>query len=181
MFMKGNYEFEHYREAPMQTQVIDHMGNAYVAQLLGKDPALLDLRETGLDQALMPHFLSFLRTEPWKLLTKIMSQLPRFWYLSESPLKSRVFASIQLAFLLPALVGAVQLLRTRRSRLLLAMLLPIAYFNLVYAATHVEARYSTPIVPFVIILGAVGLQNLFSLVRNGHSRRERKGFDFSLS
>ena len=63
-FMKGNYEFEHYREAPMQSKAIDKMGVAYVAQLLGKDPALLNIKGTGVDQALMPHFLSFLRTEP---------------------------------------------------------------------------------------------------------------------
>lgn len=167
-FMKGNYEFEHYHEAPLQSMKLDRMGATYVAQLLGRDPAGLDLLETGLDQALLPDALAFLRDEPGKLLAKIAAQMPRFWYLSESPLKSRFLAAIQVALLLPALVGAFHTILTRRGCPLLVIIL---YFNLVYAATHVEARYSTPIAPYVVILAAAGLRMIFDIIRERRSRR----------
>ena len=46
-FVKGNYEYKYYDEAPMRSKEIDHMGVAYVAQLLGEDPADFGLRATG--------------------------------------------------------------------------------------------------------------------------------------
>lgn len=169
-FVKGNYESEAYDKAPMQTQALDRMGAAYVAQLLDSDPDEFQLKATGVDQALLPHALSFVRNEPDRLLRKILVQVPRFWYLSQSPLKSWFLAGVQGILLLPALVGTFHMLRIRQPELLLPLLLPILYFNVLYAATHVEARYSTPIVPYVIILAVVGLRMIFGVLRKSHRR-----------
>ena len=168
-FVTGSYEFEHYGEAPLQSTELAALGYAYGAQLLGGDDVLeFDDLGVGVDQALLPYALSYLRNEPEKLLVKTVVQIPRFWYLSETPVKSWVLAAIQGAFLLPALVGAFHTLRTRHRGIVL--LVPVVYFNLVYAATSVEGRYSAPVVPYVIILAVVGLRTTFDAIQKWRSQ-----------
>jgi hypothetical protein len=168
-FVKGNYEFEQYYRWPLQSIKQEAMGVSHLAELLDRDPEKFDLRKTGVDQELVPHAVSFLRNTPLKLLTKIFVHIPRFWYLSESPLKSWVLAIIQGTFLLPALIGTLHTLRNRLHAL--PIILTVVYFNLVYAVMHVEGRFSTPIVPYVIILAAVGLRSIFDVIRNWHLNR----------
>jgi 4-amino-4-deoxy-L-arabinose transferase-like glycosyltransferase len=163
MFIWGNYEFEHYHEAPLQSGKLMKMGQAHLAQLMGFDPSWFDFRMNGIDEELLPHALSYVRSEPGKLLAKTIVQVPRFWYLSETRLKTWVVAAIQAASLLPAAIGSYLTLRSSWSAL--PFLLAVAYFNLVYAVTHVEARYSVPIIPFVVILAAVGLRAIVDAVR----------------
>jgi 4-amino-4-deoxy-L-arabinose transferase-like glycosyltransferase len=163
-FIKGNYEFEHYYEAPLQSVKLDLMGVAYVAHLVGHNAQGFDILMTDLDQTLLPRAISSLQNEPGKALTKIVVQAPRFWYLSESPLKSRVLAIIEAPLLLLAAVGAFGILRTSRRGL--PILLTVLYFNLVYAVLHVEGRFSAPVVPFVAILAAAGLRTIVAVVRN---------------
>lgn len=163
-FVTGNYEFEHYHEAPLQSVKLGELGVVYAAQLLGYDDvAEFNQLAADVDQALLPHALSYLRNEPGKLLIKIVMQFPRFWYLSESPLKSWFLISIQAPLLILALVGAFHTLRTGRQGL--PLLLTILYFNLIYAAIVVEGRYSTPVVPYVILLAAVGFQLSFGAIQ----------------
>jgi len=169
-FVAGSYEFEHYHEAPLQSVELAHLSSVYAARLLGfNDVSEYDGRATGVDQALLPYALSYLRSGPEKLLIKTIVQLPRFWYLSESPLKSRVLAAIQGAFLLPALVGGFHTLRGSRRGL--PLLVTIVYFNVLYAALVVEGRYSTPVVPYVVVLAAAGLRMIFDIIRKRRSRR----------
>jgi 4-amino-4-deoxy-L-arabinose transferase-like glycosyltransferase len=165
-FVKSNYEFEQYYRWPLQAAQQEAMGVAYLAQLLGYDPDHFDLRTTGVDQVLFPHALSFLRNTPEKLVTKLFVQIPRFWYLSETPLKSRVLIIIQATFLIPALIGILHTLKTRPHGI--PIILTVVYFNIVYAILHVEGRFSTPVVPYVIILAVVGLRSTFEIIRKWH-------------
>jgi 4-amino-4-deoxy-L-arabinose transferase-like glycosyltransferase len=165
-FIKGNYEFEHYYEAPLRSVELDGMGNMYIARLLGHNVSGFDNRLTGFDQALFPHALSFLWNEPRRLLTKIAMQMPRFWYLSENPLKSWFLIAIQGPLLLLAIGGTFHILISRSNGFILV--LTIIYFNLIYALLHVEGRFSTPVVPFVIILAAGGMKMIFSIFRKSH-------------
>jgi 4-amino-4-deoxy-L-arabinose transferase-like glycosyltransferase len=157
-FVKGNYEFAHYQEAPLRSVQLDAMSAAYVVDLLDLAPGQ-DVRTLGVDQQLAPYALAAIRQEPGAIVVKTVAQIPRFWYLSETPTKSWALALVQACFLLPALVGAGYAWQRRRRDppLLIALLTPIIYFNLVYAATHVEGRYATPIIPFVVVLAAAGL------------------------
>jgi hypothetical protein len=45
----------------------------------------------------------------------------------------------------------------------LTLLLVIVYFNLVYAITHAQARYSTPLAPLVCVLAAAGLSLILAM------------------
>jgi 4-amino-4-deoxy-L-arabinose transferase-like glycosyltransferase len=171
-FIKGNYELEHYDEAPLQLVKLEQIADEHVARLLGLDPSEYDLRAEGVDQALLPHALSFVRNEPGKLLAKIAVMVPRFWYLSESPLKSWVLASVQGPFLLLASVGALHALRTSRRVLLLVLI--TVYFNLVYAVFHGQARFSTLVVPYVIILAAAALPRIFDAIKRWRLRQAVK-------
>jgi 4-amino-4-deoxy-L-arabinose transferase-like glycosyltransferase len=166
-FVKGNFEFEFYAQAPLRSVEIARISEAHLAQVLTL-PEQLDVRDEGMDQLLLPHAIAFLRDEPQSMVWKIAGQFPRFWYLSETPLKSYALLAIQLPLLALALMGAVHLLLTKhRPPISVAILLvTIAYFNLVYAATHVEGRYSTPILPFVIVLAAIALAAAIERIRD---------------
>jgi 4-amino-4-deoxy-L-arabinose transferase-like glycosyltransferase len=163
-FVTGSYEFEHYHEAPMQASKLGRLGAAYAANLLGhKGVGEYDELAPATDRALLPYALAYLRNEPEKLLVKTVVQIPRFWYLSETPARSWLLAAIQAPFLLLTLVSAAYLLRTGHRAL--PLLATVAYFNLLYAAIVVEGRYSTPVVPYIIILGVAGARLLFDAVR----------------
>ncbi len=161
-FLKGSFEFENYHRAPLQLMELERMGREEMAKLLGLDVAAFDERTPGVDEALLPFALAYVREDPGRLLAKLAAQAPRFWYLSESPLKSRFLAVVQGVSLLLALVGTLAGLR-RRNWSVLTLLLVIVYFNLVYAITHAQARYSTPLAPLVCVLAAAGLSLILAM------------------
>ena len=63
-----------------------------------------------------------------------------------------------------ALVGTLCVLRMRH-QFGLMLIATILYFNTIYAATVAQARYSTPVVPYVLILAALGLQIILGIIR----------------
>jgi hypothetical protein len=74
-----------------------------------------------------------------------------------------------------ALVGTLCVLRMRH-RFGVMLMATILYFNTIYAATVVQARYSTPVVPYVLILAALGLQIILGMIRNrGADARSEDG------
>lgn len=164
-YVKGNYEFEHYDEAPLRSVQLNTMGEDFVARLLGRESDDFDVKSMGVDQALLPYAIDSLRKEPLRLLAKVLTQIPRYWFLSESPLKSNVLASIQTAIAIPAILGLVIIARNRGKGVHLIAV--IVYFNLIYAATHVEGRYSAPVVPLVTILAALGLRSAWLTIKEG--------------
>jgi 4-amino-4-deoxy-L-arabinose transferase-like glycosyltransferase len=180
-FVKGNLEFEHYAEAPLQLVKLEGIANRAMAKLPGVDVTsyasspsggtqdtseiLMDEMASGVEETLTPYALAYLRNYPDRVLAKIIVQLPRFWYLSESPLKSWGLALSQGFVLVFALVGTVRVLRMRHLFGLM-LIATILYFNTIYAATVAEARYSTPVVPYVLILAALGLGVILGVIRN---------------
>lgn len=184
-FVKGNFEFEHYAEAPLQLVKLEGIANKEMAELLGIDvtsqdsspsggiqteppgpsKALMNEWERGVEDALTPYALATLRDTPDRVLAKMVAQFLRFWYLSESSLKSWGLALIQGFPLMLALVGTLCVLRMRH-RFGVMLVATILYFNTIYAATVAQARYSTPVVPYVLILAALGLQIILGMARN---------------
>ena len=73
---------------------------------------------------------------------------------------------IQLPLLVLAIIGSVYGLRAgcQTWPVLLVLLASALYFNLVYAALHVEGRYSTPVIPLVIVLAVLGCQAIATLL-----------------
>jgi len=168
-FVRGIYYAELYHEAPLQGVKLDDLAEVHLAELLGADPLQFDRGASGVDESLLPYVLWHVQNEPRKLLNRIAVQIPRFWYLSESPLKSWLIAGIQGIFLLLALAGAFHSLGTNRHGLVLV--LTVVYFNLVYAVFIALARFSVPVVPYVIILAVAGSRGLSDAVRTGCLRR----------
>lgn len=157
-FVKGNYEFELYDEAPLRSVELADLASVELAKLLDRDPNSFDVRSEGLDEDLRSHAVDYVEEHPDKLVAKVTLQSLRFWYVSETPRKSYIVGTMQLVFILPALLGIYAGLRAHEKRQgTLFLLAIVVYFNLVYAATHVEARYSTPIIPIVVIFAASGL------------------------
>jgi 4-amino-4-deoxy-L-arabinose transferase-like glycosyltransferase len=157
-FVKGNYEFELYEEAPLRSVELADLASVELAKSLDRDPNNFDVRSEGLDEDLRSHAVDYVQEHPDKLVSKVALQSLRFWYVSETPRKSYIVGAMQLAFILPALLGVYAGLRAREKRHdTLYLLAIVVYFNLVYAATHVEARYSTPVIPIVVIFAASGV------------------------
>lgn len=162
-FFKGNLEYEYYDEAPLQLLQLERAAMTRMAEMLGIEWAAYDERHPGMDEAVWPFLLADLRHGRVNLIAKIVAQAPRFWYLSESPAKSYFLAAIQGGFLVLTLFGAFRVLRDERRGIVFILI--IGCFNLVYAATHSQARYATPIVPYVVILAAAGLAVLCGVIR----------------
>jgi hypothetical protein len=164
-FVKGNLEFEYYHEAPLQSTQLARNAETRLAQMLGLS-GQFDVRSEGLDQALLPFAVESLSHRLDRLLAKVAVQVLRFWYLSDTALKSWVLAVCQMPLLVLAAVGAGCGLRARRQAWpsLLVLLASVLYFNLIYAALHVEGRYSAPVVPLIIILAVAGCQAIARLL-----------------
>jgi hypothetical protein len=164
-FVKGNLEFEHYHEAPLQSTQLARIAETRLAQMLGLS-GQFDVRSEGLDQALLPFAVESLSHQLDRVLAKVAVQVLRFWYLSDTALKSWVLAVCQIPLLVLAAVGAVCGLRARRQAwpAMLVLLASILYFNLIYAALHVEGRYSTPVAPLIIVLAVAGCQAIVRLL-----------------
>lgn len=156
-FIKGNWVEDHYSEAPMESDWLDIMSDKYIVDLLGEGvPASQsNIRAMGLDQKLIPYAVDYLANQPDRFIKKVLVQIPRFWFLSETRGKSMAFAAIQFPLIILALIGAwFSLRRNTGARVLLATIL---YFNLVYAAIYVEGRYSTPVMPYMILFATLGV------------------------
>lgn len=166
VFVQGNFEYLHYSEAPMRSVDLQRISLGYIVPLIDGADRGVELWPAETDQALLRHALAFIRYQPGTLLKKVVAQIPRFWYLSESPLKSYALAGVQGVMLVVAALGTFFSFRRRYSPDLLLILIPIGYFNLIYAITHVEARYSTPVIPYVGILAAIGVQGVVALIRS---------------
>lgn len=160
---KGNLEYEHYDEAPLQLMKLEQAAMIRMAEMLDIEWSAYDERHPGMDEAVWPFLLADLRSGRVNLVAKIAAQAPRFWYLSESPAKSYSLAAMQGIFLVLAFFGGYRALRVERRGVVFVLI--IGCFNLVYAATHAQARYSTPIAPYVVILAAAGLSVVCRFVR----------------
>lgn len=79
-------------------------------------------------------------------------KLARFWfsYIGESRLLPAAVAVMQAVIVLPAAIGLW--LAWRRRSALLALLPILAYFPLLHMASTSSARYSVPILPYVLLL-----------------------------
>ncbi|MBN1964309.1 MAG: glycosyltransferase family 39 protein [Anaerolineae bacterium] len=167
-FYKGNIEYARYEEAPLQSVVLAELAAQDMADVLGVEYATFDLRTPGLDATFSPLVMDYLRTQPGHFIGKVITQAVRFWYLSETAFKSYMLLAIQAIYLIPAAVGLVVGLRRRESRVpVVLMLATIGYVMLLYAATHVEARYSTPILPLVVVLAGAGVLAVADFLRRG--------------
>jgi hypothetical protein len=97
-FVKGNLEFEHYHEAPLQSTQLARIAETRLAQMLGLS-GQFDVRSEGLDQALLPFAVESLSHQLDRVLAKVAVQVLRFWYLSDTALKSWVLAVCQIPLL----------------------------------------------------------------------------------
>lgn len=164
LFVEGNCQSEHYNEAPLQLTKLRIIDKKCAERLLGhRSGSTFSFEAQGIDKALTPYAMSYLLHRPWDLAAKALVQMLRFWYLSDTPAGSLFLAVIEAPLLLLALVGAWVTIRSYKGGLVLV--LTILYFNLLYAAIYVEGRYSTPVIPYVAILSAVGLHSSLQLVR----------------
>jgi 4-amino-4-deoxy-L-arabinose transferase-like glycosyltransferase len=83
--------------------------------------------------------------------------LLNFWFAGKSWSVTILNFVVQLPYLLAASWGAWLLFRRGSGRLILPVILFVAYLMLVHAPIHAQARYSIPLIPLVAILAAQGI------------------------
>ena len=157
----GHYITEHYDEAPMQLTAQRRLAQAdYKALILEATGAASFYEVDPIEQEKIARqeVINFLKTHPDQYVWQVFVQSIRFWYMGDTIPKSLFILSIQLPMLLMAALGVIQAVRQRKP--FVFYLLTTAYFNLIYAAVCVEARYSVPTEPYVMTLASYGLLSL---------------------
>lgn len=94
---------------------------------------------------------------PLLFLKCASSNLFNFWFAGKNWSATGLNVLAQLPYLMLAGLGAYVFARRGGLRRIAPLLLLIAYFLAVYVPIHAQARYSTPLVPFISVLAAVAL------------------------
>lgn len=125
------------------------IGQARVDSLL-EPHGIPSFRGVEGDRLLIQTALRRYAEEPWFLPRRTVANFFLFWSLSESPLKSAFYGTLQWLLLFAAFVSCVRQGRTT------APLTPIIALTLYYIVVHASivgwARYSMPIIPLLIVL-----------------------------
>ncbi len=126
-----------------------HMGQARVDSLL-EPRGIPSFRGVEGERLLTQTAFRRYVDEPWFLARRAVANFFLFWSLSESPLKSAFYGTLQWLLLLAACVSVV------RQRQAMARLTPIVALTLYYIVLHASivgwARYSMPIIPLLILI-----------------------------
>ncbi|MFB0536328.1 MAG: ArnT family glycosyltransferase [Anaerolineae bacterium] len=171
-FLLGNYAVAHYDETPMQLSSLRRLAkDNYVATILETTGAtsINEVDPIEREKILGQEVTNFLKTQPEQFVRKVIIQSIRFWYLGDTRPKSLFILSTQLPLLVMAVLGVVYAIRQRKP--FIFYVLTIFYFNLIYAAIWVEARYSVPVEPYVMALASYGLLSLTPVQRSVESCR----------
>jgi len=103
-----------------------------------------------------------------KGLKSIISKGTKFWYWGQSRLTSMISLIINVPLLLIGIVGLIIALKNRRNVFLLVLV--IVYFNILHALWGGRARYSVPIMPYVIMFAAYGLFNIIKKFQGNYRK-----------
>ena len=103
----------------------------------------------------------YIRDHPWRFLTLGFEKFRRFWNIvpNAAQYRSPLYAVISICTYVPVLIGAVFGLYYRHSKRATVWLLlsPVIYFTALHTVFVGSIRYRVPVMPFVILLAAVGL------------------------
>ena len=97
------------------------------------------------------------RRSPVLLIRCLGQNILNFWFAGKTWMATAVNALVQLPYLAFAFVGVVVGFRNRESRVIGPLVLFIGYIMAVHLPILSQARYSIPLIPFLSILGSIGL------------------------
>ena len=120
--------------------------------------------------------LQNLKEYPIECVKKVVKNLFFFWYIAETPTKSKIIGALQLIVIVSALVGIYFSLRQGIE--VNCILMIILYFLLIHAPLVAVGRYAVPIMPYMIIFASFGFVKMYAKLSQEVSSRilERKGF-----
>jgi len=121
--------------------------------------------------------LQYMRENPGRVLALAVTKARRFWNVipNYAPYRRPLYAAISLCSYVPLILLAIAGLALRRSRskALLFLLPPVAYFAALHMVFVGSTRYRTAIMPFVILISAAGLEALRAKVALSRRRKEQ--------
>ena len=160
-FLVGDFFVKYYEEVGEDNKLL--IGKAYdemkviLSQKGFEHPPFFNLSPDQ-DDYLNRVALEKILKRPSDLVVKVRKQFLRFWCLGASEKKTAGLLILQFPFLVLALVGIFFSLKMKKN--FLAPFLVIAYFVLLHSAIFAVARFSVPVVPYVIIFAVFGVQQI---------------------
>jgi 4-amino-4-deoxy-L-arabinose transferase-like glycosyltransferase len=171
-FFLGNriieqFDIKRQTAGPGPDQWADEMYQSLQLEIEAKQPSLsLPNLEAETDKELMTRAKHLMLTNPLFAVRKVLAGSVLIWFLSDSTAKSLGWAMFQLPLVLLALFGVWAMREWSMSAVFL--LCVAVLFLVAYAAVCPYARYSTPVMPLVILFSSCGLLSAFKAC--GHSR-----------
>ena len=104
------------------------------------------------DSTLFKAGLQAVAANPLPYLSTVSTQLLFFWWRGSQSWTTLFNVVTQTPLLILGIAGLILACKDRRD--ILPLLLIVAYFNLLHALLHARARYSFPVMPYVMTLGA---------------------------
>jgi 4-amino-4-deoxy-L-arabinose transferase-like glycosyltransferase len=117
---------------------------------------------TSKDRLYIKETVKLIRQEPLSYALGCLVRVVRFWisYPIRSGFLFRTFVmSYDVLLALIALTGFI--LSIKRWRELSIFWLPIVYLTIMHLPMHVEARYSAPVKPYMLVFTALGMSQIF--------------------
>lgn len=160
-----------------------------LAELLGVDPAAPEVasgqilgrawRTADANNLLLRTALWQMATHPLDTIKLSIKKLFRFWFSLMGHENQRLIpllTVLQLAVLIPAGAGIALALRARAP--VLPLLLIVGYFPLIHMFSTANARYSVPILPYLLLFAAYAASQLYHpmlswIARQSPSARSR--------
>ena len=120
--------------------------------------------------------LKYIREHPGRFCALAVEKFMRFWnpLPNYGPYRRPMGIAVNLCAFVPIILLACAgiLRRKRDAATLLLLLSPVAYFTLLHTVFVGSVRYRTPIMPFVILLAALGMESVWARRRRSAPARE---------
>ncbi len=120
--------------------------------------------------------LKYIREHPGRFCLLAIKKLVRFWnpLPNYGPYRRPLGIAVNICAFVPIiLLACAGILRKNRDLAAQLLLLsPVAYFTLLHAVFVGSVRYRTPIMPFVILLAASGMESVWAWRRRSAPARE---------
>jgi 4-amino-4-deoxy-L-arabinose transferase-like glycosyltransferase len=135
---------------PFSHGVLFDKGHKEVVSLL-KMKKISDLHDSVIEIELAKVVRKRIIEHPLSFIKKILIQIATFWYLGETPLKTIIIIIFNIPFVILGIKGLKSSLAREVTVEHLTLIIFICYFWLIYACIYAIARFSTPILPIMII------------------------------
>jgi 4-amino-4-deoxy-L-arabinose transferase-like glycosyltransferase len=152
-FIIGDSLVKNIFEFPLSHSILFAKGHEEVVYLLDKYN-LSNSHDSKVEAELIREVFKRMRNHPFFYLKKVVVQAFTFWYLGETPIKTLLIIITTLPFVILGFICGVSELSRKPDISKASPFIFVAYFWFLCSLVYSIARFSTPILPIVIIFAA---------------------------